>query len=156
MRGIYTLTKAITNPSTTNIVIELKGNGSKAYELHRITVTQTGSTTSTNAEIKIQRLSAAGTAGTALADTDFGRRASADGAISLAFGTTSSAYSLGSAGTTTGAPLLDRGWNIVTGFDDYPIPENRIELPADGLLALYLPVAPAGTYIFEITLKELG
>lgn len=156
MSRVYSYVKAITNPSTTNVVIQLKGNGSKAYYLHRLTITQTGSTTSTNAEVKLQRLSASGTAGTAMAASDFASRSSGDGNISLAFGTTASATALGSAGTTTGAVLLDRGFNIVTGFDEYPVPEDRIQLPADGFLALYMPVAPAGTYLYELVLEEIG
>src|SRR4051812_40793724 len=123
MGRIYTLNKALTNPSTTNILLEFKGAGSKAYLIHRITVT-TDQTTSAVAEIKVQRLSAAGTAGTAFAATDFGQRSAGDAAISLSFSTTATAYTLGSAGTTTGPALLDRKFNVVTGIDDYPTPRN--------------------------------
>jgi hypothetical protein len=156
-RGVYTLTKAITNPSTANVVVQIKPGASNAIKIHRLTITQTGSTTSTNAEVLIKRLSAAGSAGTAFADTDVGRRAG-DGVCSLTYTTTGTAYSLGSAGTaaSSAGSLLDRGFNIVTGFDDYPVPEDRIDVPAAGFLGIFMPVAPAGTYVFEVTFEEVG
>lgn len=158
MRGVYTLTKAITNPSTSNVVVQIKPGAANAIKIHRITITQTGSTTSANAELLIKRLSAAGSAGTAFADTDVGRRSSGDGVTSLAYTTTGTAYSLGSAGTaaSSAGSLLDRGFNVLTGLDDYPVPEDRIDVPAAGFLGLFMPVAPAGTYIFEITFEEVG
>lgn len=155
MGRIYTLNKALTNPSTTNIAIELKGNGSKAYILHRLLIT-TDQTTSAVAEVKVQRLSAAGSAGTAFAATDFGLISAGDAAISLSFSTTATAYTLGSAGTTTGPAVLDRKFNVVTGLDHYPTPRNQIELAADGLIGIYFPVAPAAIYAIELTLEEIG
>lgn len=156
-RGVYTLTRALTNPSTTNVSVQIKPGASNAIKIHRIIVT-TASTTSTAAEIKVLRLSATGTAGTAFADADVGRLSAGDGVCSLTYTTTGTAYTLGSAGTaaSSAGALIDRNFNIVTGFDHYPTPENRIDVPASGFLGIFFPVAPAAVYTVEIVFEEVG
>lgn len=155
MAGVYTYVKALTNPSTSNVILQFKAGTSLGYRIHRIRVTQSGSTTSANGEIKVQRLSSAATVSAAAA-SDYGARSSREPSIGLSFGTTATGFTGSGAGTTTGGELLHVAFNLLNGIDDYPVPEDRIEIPAGGILAIYTPVAPAATYTFEVTIEELG
>ena len=152
---MYTYYKALTNPSTSNVILQFKAGTILGYRIHELVVTQTGSTTSANAAIKLQRLSAAATV-TASAATDWGKRYSRLADIGLSFSTTATGFTGSGAGTTTGAVLLYRGWNLLNGFYWLPTPATQIDIPAGAILALYTPVAPAATYEFEITLEEIG
>lgn len=153
--AIYTWVQSLTNPTTTNPMIQIKAGATQGYVLHELVVTQVGSTTSANGEIRIRRLSAAATVTTG-ATSDWGAKEYRDNAtnIALSFGTSATGTVGSSTGTTTGGILFDRGWNLLNGLYYLPTPDTQIDIPAGQILAIYTPTAPAATYIFEITLEE--
>lgn len=154
MSGLYTYVKSLASPGTTNPLIQIKAGATYGYRVHRIKISQSGSTTSAGAEAKLTRMSAAATVTTG-ASGDWGKHSSRDGAIGLSFGTAATGFT----GTTTGTAtdvLLDEGFNVLNGFEHFPTPEMRIEIAANEIVALSMPVAPALTYLFEVTLEEIA
>jgi hypothetical protein len=155
MSRFYTYNKQLTNPGTTNPVIQVGSGSGFVYRVHKIQITQNNSTTSGNSEVKVQRLSAGATV-TAAAATDWGKHSSGDGNIGLTFSTSTTGFTGSTTGTTTGAPIIQESFNILNGYLWLPTPAFQIEIPPSGWLALSMPTAAAAVYDFEITLEEIG
>ena len=154
MSGLYTYMKSLASPGTTNPLIQIKAGATYGYRVHRIKISQSGSTTSATAETKLTRMSAACTVSTG-ASGDWGKHSTRDAAIALSFGTTATGFTGSSTGTATDI-LIDEGFNVLNGFEHFPTPEMRLEIAAGEIVALSMPVAPALTYLFLVTIEEIG
>jgi len=95
---------------------------------------QSGDVTSEEARILLQRCS---TANSGTSETpeklEAGDPAATFTAITLP----------GSANTLTGDPIIDEGFNWITGYLWVPAPEERIWIPPSGRLVLRLPSTPS-------------
>lgn len=151
--GVYTVYMNAVSVSAAITLVQIKAGTSRAVEIIRASVGQSASTTSTMQRIQINRKSAAATVTsfTALASTNSSPAADAVGSTS-ATGTNASAE-----GTDSNVLIVDT-FNIVNGWLWVPTIEERITVPAAGIIGLKFPAAPGSaiTVVASITFGEIG
>lgn len=132
-------------------IIQLKAGAGCICKIHRVMVSQTGSTTSAQVRIQILRKSAAATVTSytpLLLDTG-------DGAAKSVGGTTSTGITASGEGTDSDILISDT-FNALSGWLYLPTPEERIVVPAAGFLALKFPANPALTITAQMIFEEIG
>lgn len=124
--------------STGITVIQIKAGPANALEVIRAGISQRGSTTSAQEGVQILRKTGGATV-TGVTPTLLGTRDPAATAASSSTGTGTIATAEG----TDGAVLVEDGFNVLNGWLFLPTPEERIYVPASGIVAMKFPVAPA-------------
>lgn len=136
--------------STAITILQIKA-GAAPLEILRAALTQGLSETSTQERVQILRKTAAATVTSATP-----LKVNPNDPAALAVGGTAATGYTASAEGTDGDVLVDRGFNILNGFEWIATPEERILVDASGFVALKFPVAPASaTFIAEIWFREL-
>jgi hypothetical protein len=150
---VYTLRNEIV-VSTAITVLQIKCGASNPCEIIRASVSQRGSTTSAEEIIELVRKSAAATVTAAVAGTTLLSRDPGQPTAGLSLGTSATGHTATAEGTDTDV-ILKEGFNVLNGWLYLPVPEERIYVPAGGIIGLKFPVAPASqTWEFTITVRE--
>lgn len=138
----YVVTMDAVAQTATKILAQIVAGASNPLEIIKATITQEDITTSDQSSAQILRMTAAATV-TAFTPVKFN---SNDSAASTTTGTGTNASTAG----TEGDILVSEGFNLLTGFMWTPsFDEERIIVPASGIVALKLNTAPASSTTFS-------
>jgi hypothetical protein len=150
-RGIYVVRAEITNPGAVTL-LQIKAGATNPLEIIRASISQTGTTTSAQMCAQIVRKSGAATV---TSFTPLLLRTN-DVAAAAVGGTSATGYNASGEGTDTDI-LLSEGWNVLNGWLYLPVPEERIYVPAAGIIGLKMLIA-GGNYLYKATMVfgELG
>jgi hypothetical protein len=149
--GIYVVRAAIT-VSTAITVLQVKAGASRSFDLLRAWLTQKGGVGSAQEEIEILRKTAAATVS---AFTPVLLRPG-DAAADAAGGTSATGHTATAEGTD-GDIIIHEGFNVLNGWLYLPVPEERIRVPAGGILAMKFPSAPGSqAWKLGMVFGELG
>lgn len=135
---VYTVNSLNTTISTAITIIQIKAGATTPLWLVRAVLTMRGSVTSAQERVQIVRKSAAATVTSAtplLLDEG-------DDAADAVGGTSATGITGTAEGTDTNI-LVDRGFNVLNGFEWIPTPLEMIKVLPAGIIALKFPVAPA-------------
>jgi hypothetical protein len=147
----YEVTAAITNPgAVTNLQITAHTNRSLAMTYLTIEPAQAALVTDAGARVRIGYKTATATGLTSIAATTFLALQQSDADAGFTAGHTAT-------GEGTDGDFFERGWRSVEGFEWFPTPEKYITVAGAGIIMVKHNVAPpAGVYIFNATLHEVG
>lgn len=150
--GIYTAYMNAVSVSGAITLVQLKPV-TTSLVLLRAWVSQSGSTTSTQQRIQINRKSAAATV-TSFTPIIVG---GSDQAAKAVGGTSATGTNASGEGTDTDVLIADV-FNILNGWLWIPTPEERITVPAGGFIGLKFPAAPGAalTVTAGFVFAELG
>lgn len=126
----------VTNDSNQDI-IELTAPSDAVVKIHRIVV-NSATTTDERVQLKLVRLSVAGSGGAAVTEVAL------DG-VSEATGGGVAAVTLNTANGTVSATIQAWYWSQLAPFDELPTPECRVVVPPSGIIALNLATAVASS-----------
>jgi len=155
-RSTYVLRNGGVTISTAITVLQLKAGTNYPLEILRAALTQRGSTTSAQESVSLLRKSAAATVTAASAGTTLNKYGSANPTSDVSLGTSATGITASAEGTN-GEILVQRGFNVLSGFEWLPTPEERIVVPVSGILAMTFLNAPASqTWFAEIVFRELA
>jgi hypothetical protein len=151
--GVYTAYMNAVSVSGAITLVQVKAGTSRAVELLRVSVSQSGSTSSTMQRIQINRKSAAATV---TSFTSLAMR-NGDSAADAVGGTSATGTNATVEGTDTNILIVDT-FNILNGWLWVPVPEERITLPAGGIIGVKFPAAPGAalTVTASIVFAEIG
>jgi hypothetical protein len=151
--GVYTAYMNAVSVSGAITLVQIKAGTSRAVELLRVSVSQSGSTSSTMQRIQINRKSAAATV---TSFTSLAMR-NGDSAADAVGGTSATGTNATVEGTDTNILIVDT-FNILNGWLWVPVPEERITLPAGGIIGVKFPAAPGAalTVTASIVFAEIG
>lgn len=135
--GIYSAYMNAVSVSGAITLVQIKAGTSRAVELIRAWVSQSGSTTSAMQRVQIVRKSGAATVTSFTPIKMAGGSPTADAA-----GGTSATGTNASSEGTDGDVLIADACNVLTGWLWVPTPEERIVIPAGGIVGLKFPAAP--------------
>jgi len=144
MGRVYTF-RAQGTPTTAITLLEITAVASKPFVVLRAWLSQITEETSKQIGVKILRKTATvtGTACTAVLHNTNDAAAGATGKYSA------------SAEGTDGAIIIADGFNALNGWLYFPVPEERIVVQDDEIIALKLTEAPtAGTFEWGMTIEE--
>lgn len=132
-------------------IIQLKSGASSTCKIHRISVTQSASTTSAMTRIQVLRKSAAATV------TSFTPLLldAGDGAAKAVGGTAATGITASAEGTD-GDILYQDSFNALTGWLYVPVPEERIVIGGGGIVGVKFPSAPTLTITCSLLFEEAG
>lgn len=151
---VYTLRHSAT-VSTAISVLQIKAGANGPVELLRAVLSQSSSTTSAQAIAQLVRCSAGATVTTAVAGTHLFKNNPVWPTSDLALGTTSTGVIATSEGTETDV-ILSQPFNILTGFEWLPTPEEQIIVPVNGFIKLKFGAAPtSATWNARLVFREL-
>lgn len=151
--GVYIAYMNAVSVSGAITLVQVKAGTSRAVELLRVSVSQSGSTSSTMQRIQINRKSAAATV---TSFTSLAMR-NGDSAADAVGGTSATGTNATVEGTDTNILIVDT-FNILNGWLWVPVPEERITLPAGGIIGVKFPAAPGAalTVTASIVFAEIG
>lgn len=132
-------------------IIQLKAGASNVCYINRLEINQSGSTTSAMVRTQILRKSAAATVTSftpLLLDTG-------DGAAK-SVGSTSGTGITASAEGTDSDILVNVSWNALSGYLYLPPLDERIVVPAGGIIAVKFPSNPGLTITATLEFEEIG
>jgi hypothetical protein len=135
--GVYNVTMNAVSVSGAITLLQIKAGTSRAVEIMRAWVSQSASTTSAQQRIQINRKSAAATV------TSFTPLVINGGAVAAnaAGGTSATGTNASAEGTDSDILIMD-AFNVLNGWLWVPTPEERITVPAGGIVGLKFPAAP--------------
>ncbi len=137
-------------------ILQLKAGALVPFEILSATLSQGISETSAEEAIEFVRKTVAATVTTAVAGTHLFKLRPGDPTAGLDLGTAATGV-IATAEGTDGDIVLREAFNVLNGWKHLPVPEERIFVPAAGIIALKFPVAPASqTWQMGITIRELG
>ena len=137
-------------------ILQLKAGALVPFEIISASLTQALSETSLEESIEFARKTVAATVAIAVAGTHLFKLRPGDPTAGLDLGTAATGI-IATAEGTDGDIVLREGFNVLNGWKHLPVPEERIFVPAAGIIALKFPVAPASqTWDMSITIRELG
>lgn len=149
-QGVYSARVTLSSFTGSKTALQIKAGASNPLEILRVSISQKGSTTSEQIQAQILRKSAAATV-TSLTPLKMDPNAPTAGA---AGGTAATGYNASVEGTD-GDVLIQEGFNVLNGFLYLPVPEERIKVPAGGIVAIKFPDAiTSGTYNVEVIFGE--
>lgn len=155
-RSTYVLRNGGVSISTAITVLQLKAGSNSPLLLLRAAITQAGATVSAQERISLVRKTAAATVTAASAGTTLVKYGTAAPTSDVSLGTSATGITASAEGTD-GDVLLDRGFNVLNGFEWLPTPEERILVPVGGIVAMKFLSAPASqTWYAELVFMELG
>jgi hypothetical protein len=152
MPGLPFVARAsIPNLDTACTFLQLTAHASRMLEIERAWAGQTSSTTSAQAAIEIVRKTAGASTGLSSITPVCLER------VGLAPGFTAIAGEATAEGTD-GEVVYEEAFNILNGWPNLPVPEERILVPPSGIIALKFTVAgPANaTWKFGFNVREIG
>lgn len=152
MKDTYVVNHSGITVSTAITIIQIKAGAAKGLEIMRAHVTQSTVTASTMARIQLLRKTLAATV------TSFTPlKLDPDAVAAAAVGGTAATGITATVEGTDGDILHTAAFNMVSGWLYSPIPEERIIVPAGGIIALKFPAAPtSATWDAQIKFRELG
>lgn len=155
---IYTL-KVETTISTAITALQLEAGPTTPFEILALMVTQDSSTTTAAAIVALRRKSTAATVTAASVGGATGevlKHRPGDPNPDLVLATDGTGFTATSEGTDTDEPWF-KGFNVLNGVDKVWLPDDRIFIPAAGIIGLKFTAAPAAhDWQMAITVKELG
>lgn len=151
--GVYAVSMTAVSVSGAITLLQIKAGTSRSVELIRATCNQSASTTSTMQRIQILRKTAAATV-TSFTPVKIGGGAPTADAV----GGTAATGTNASVEGTDGDILIADVFNIVNGWLWVPTPEERITIPAAGMVGLKFPAAPGSalTVTAQFIFGEIG
>lgn len=156
MSGIYVLRNGGVTISTAITVLQIKTGAAKPIEILRASLTQGSSTTSAQCAVKLLRKTAAATVTIAAAGTNVNKYDPGSPTAGVELGTSATGFTASAEGTD-GEVDVERGFNVLNGFEWLATPEERIVVPAASFFALKFGISPpSATWYGEIVYKELG
>jgi len=142
--------------STAITILQIKTGAASPAEILRAWINQRGSTTSAQEEITLLRKTAAATVTTGAVGTHVFKHRNGDPTPDLSLGTAATGV-IGTAEGTDGDIIERYGFNVLSGWEKVYLPEERIVIPAGGIVALKFFTAPANqNWQFGMDVRELG
>jgi len=152
---VYILTNNGVSISTAISALQWKPGTNGPIEVLRAALTQATSTTSTQVAAGLIRKSAAATVTLGVAGTHLLKQNPVNPASDASLGTSATGITASAEGTN-GELSIQRGFNILNGFEWLPTPEERVLAPQGGFLALtFLSAPPSATWHATIVAREL-
>lgn len=152
---IYTLKNNGVTIATAITALQLLAGTAGPVEVLRASLTQSSSTTSAQTSAGVIRKSAAATVTAAVLGTTLLEQNPVSPASNANLGVSATGITASAEGTN-GERTVERGFNVLNGFEWLPTPEERILAPQGGILALYFVSAPpSATWFAELTFREL-
>ena len=150
--NVYSVSITIATVTTAKTLIQVKAGALTPLELLRAEISQTTTETSDTGEFVIRRKTAAATVTTATPLLYNGIDAAAD-----AVGGTAATGTNASVEGTDGDILYQRGFNVLNGHTWLAVPEERIIVPAAGMIALISNATiSSATLVAHLVFKEFG
>lgn len=140
----YILTNNGVTIATAITSLQLKAGSANAIEILRVWATQASNTTSAQTSCALLRKTAAATVTAASAGTTLTKQKAVTGTATAELGTAATGITATAEGTD-GEILHVEGFNILSGFTYLPVPEERVIVPAGGIVALKFMDAPASS-----------
>lgn len=154
--SVFVLRNGGVSISTAITILQIKAAVSYPIEILRASLTQRGSTTSAQERVVLLFKSAGATVTAASAGTTLNSYSWAAVAPNATTGTSATGITATSEGTD-GHVLVDRGFNVLNGFEWLPTPEERILFPSGQIFAMKFLNAPAAqTWYAEICFREFN
>lgn len=151
----YVLANNGVSISTAISALQLKPGTNGPVELLRASFTQSTSTTSTQLAAGVIRKSAAATVTLAVAGTHLKKMNPAAPTSDASLGTTATGITASAEGTNSDL-TIQRGLNILNGWEWLPTAEERMIVPQSGFVALtFLSAPPSATWFAELAFREL-
>lgn len=152
---VYSLQNNGVTISTAITALQLKAGANGVVELLRASFTQSGSTTSTQIAAAVLRKSAAATVTIAVAGTNLKKMNPASPTADASLGTSATGFTASAEGTNTDLSV-QRGLNILNGWEWLPTPEERMVIPISGFCGLtFMTAPPAVAWYAELVFREL-
>lgn len=152
---VYVFEKSLVNPTGVT-QLQIQAAAAISFEIIRVWVNQSTSTTSGQTAIQIVRKAAAATVTAAVIATNIRPLDPDDAASQVQVGTTATGFTATAEGTD-GDIMVEEGFNILNGYLYLPLPEERITVKGGGLIAIKFPSAPpAATYKIGVMFAEIG
>lgn len=152
---VYALANNGVTISSAITAIQLKAGANGVIELLRASVTQGTSTTSTQFAAAVIRKSAAATVTIAVTNTNVKKMNPASPTADASLGTAATGFTASAEGTDTDLSI-QRGINILNGWEWLPTPEERMIVPIAGFCAVkFLTAPPSATWYAELIFREL-
>lgn len=135
---VYVVSNLAVTIATAITIIQIKAGATSPIWLLRASLTQRGSAVSVQERVQILRKTAAATV------TSFTPLAldTTDPAAAAVGGTAATGITASVEGTD-GNIIVDRGFNVLNGFEWIATPMEMIYVPPAGFIAIKFPVAPA-------------
>lgn len=137
----YVLTNNGVTISTAISALQLKAGTNGPIEILRVWATQASSTTSAQCSAALVRKTAAATVTAASAGTTLTKQNPVNPTADASLGTSASGITASAEGTD-GEIAHVEGFNVLSGFNWLPTPEERIIVPQGGIIALKFLDAP--------------
>lgn len=152
---VYSLQNNGVSISTAITALQLKAGTNGVVELLRASFTQSSIVTSAQFAAAVLRKSAAATVTIAVAGTNLKKMNPASPTADAALGTSATGFTATAEGTNTDFSV-QRGINILNGWEWLPTPEERMIIPISGFCGLTFVSAPsAATWYAELVFREL-
>ena len=136
--GVYSAYMEAVSVSGAITLVQVKAGSTHIVRILRAWCSQSSTTTSARQRIQVLRKSAAATV------TSFTPKPLNGSQAAKAVGGTSATGHTASGEGTDGDVLFTDAFDLVTGWEKVWIPEERIIVPAGGIIALKFPAAPGG------------
>lgn len=152
---VYTLTNNGVSISTAITALQLKPGTNGPCEVLRAAITQSTSTTSTQLAAGVIRKSGAATVTAAVAGTTLKKHNPISPTSDASLGTSATGITASAEGTNSDL-TIQRGLNVLNGWEYLPTPEERLVVPQSGFLAVtFLSAPPSATWFADLTFREL-
>lgn len=152
---VYTLRNELTI-STAITIVQIAAGATAPLILLSASLTQSASTTSAQTRIAWVRKTGAATVTAAVVGTNLFKARPGDPTPSLQLGAALTGWTATAEGTDGDIPWVE-GFNVLNGWKYLPVPEERIHVPAAGIIGLKFLTAPASqTWEIQVSLMELG
>lgn len=152
---VYVLTNNGVTISTAISALQLQPGTAGPAEVLRAALTQSTSTTSTQLAAALIRKSGAATVTTAVAGTHLKKMNPASPTSNAILGTAATGVTATAEGTNTDL-TVQRGLNILNGWEWLPTPEERFVVPQSGFAAVtFLSAPPSATWFADLVFREL-
>jgi hypothetical protein len=141
--------------STAITALQLKPGTNGPVEILRCSMSQSGSTTSSQIAAGLIRKSAAATVTIAVAAVNVLKGNPIAPTADASLGTSATGFTASAEGTPT-ETTIKRGFNVLNGMEWLPTPEERVLVPQSGFIGLTFVTAPPSTVWYaEMAFREL-
>jgi hypothetical protein len=153
---IRTPTGGITTVAGTPVTaIQYAASSTNTAELLYFAISQSGSTTSAQEQVRVLRKSAAATVTAGVAGTTvFDAAGGASGTIRGTLSTTATGVNASSEGTD-GDELFRTNFNVLSGYERDWQPNARIWVPVSGIVAIKIKAVVALTFDVTLVIREM-
>lgn len=141
--------------STQISALQLKPGTNGPAEILRAALSQSNYTTNSQTKAGLRRKSAAATVTTAVAGTHLMKQNPVNPTSDASLGTSATGVTASGEGTDSDLATA-RGFNVLSGYEWLPTPEERIMVPQSGFMALQFQSAPpSADWLSEMVFREL-